>query len=603
MPIQTNKVVTSIDYSKLDEQYDFFVITTTENYIKRGAQVLDVPSPCVRVQSVFFISGKRFCVMMQKNIENKIQLKKILMSCDDGKHLTISQLRSSELESTSLLQLLLNGLCNSKNHLLRFNNLTGHLYCFHPSWLKHRRTETQDEIVKVPCLEIRFAGDNLLTLDVKTFSSTKLKNKITFRKKKIEEYLKYCFATKNTLKRATEEDSPPLFILRQTDGAKTEIPFLDIQNIDKFFRSKMGVLSTVVDQFNDKYAGIASIRFTCIENFNRIDHKRKNDRINHSAIASRLKDRTIRIVDKIGDSYSSMFCNELLKLFEIKYGVRPSLGTRLSKTGWNVILIHNASYYIDMDDPHDIVKPEYAIQHITLEDFADCAEYAVSTVVNELMIKDDLRSGKISLFDWRSLCLTDDVFFGTKAIVNESEKFIFMQIHSDGSFEIVERELDLFTADEYLKYVKIYEDAKTTSENVHGIICDGHGNINVIKDTDWFTIPEISAIKAELSNGNKKLRGKEARERLLDAVLDIKWFKNDDSIYYFANDIGEGMRWSVPRAANIRQISAFGNSDLLFEKLAALLDVTFVRNGQLTVIPFPFKYLREYIDSFYFKTS
>lgn len=208
MPIQTNKVVTSIDYSKLDEQYDFFVITTTENYIKRGAQILDVPSSYVRVQSIFFIGGKRFYVMMQKNIENKIQLKKILISCDEGKHLTISQLRSSELESVSLLQLLLNGLCNSKNHLLCFNNLTGHLYCFHPSWLKHKRTETQDEIVKVPCLEIRFTGDNLLTLDVKTFSSTKLKNKITFRKRKIEEYPKYCFATKNTLKRATEEDSP-----------------------------------------------------------------------------------------------------------------------------------------------------------------------------------------------------------------------------------------------------------------------------------------------------------------------------------------------------------------------------------------------------------
>lgn len=603
MPIQTNKVVTSIDYSKLDEQYDFFVITTTEKYIKRGAQILDVPSSYVRIQSIFFIGGKRFYVMMQKNIENKIQLKKILISCDEGKHLTISQLRSNELESVSLLQLLLNGLCNSKNHLLCFNNLTGHLYCFHPSWLKHKRTETQDEIVKVPCLEIRFTGDNLLTLDVKTFSSTKLKNKITFRKRKIEEYPKYCFATKNTLKRATEEDSPPLFILRQTDGAKTEIPFLDIQDIDKFLQSKMGVLSTVVDQFNDKYADIASIRFTCIENYNRIDHKRKNDRINHSAIASRLKNRTIRIVDKIGDSYSSMFCNELSKLFENKYGVCPSFGTRLSKTGLNVILIHNASYYIDMDDPHDIVKPEYAIQHITLEDFAGCAEYAVSTVVNELMIKDDLRSGKISLFDWRSLCLTDDVFFGTEAIVNESEKFIFMKVHSDGSFEIVEREFDLFTADEYLKYVKIYEDAKTASEKVRGIICDGHGNINVIKDTDWFTIPKVGAIKAELSNGNNKLRGKEARKRLLDAVLDIKWFEKDNSIYYFANDIGEGMRWSVPRAANIRQISALGNSDLLFEKIVALLDVTFVRNGQLTVIPFPFKYLREYIDSFHFKTS
>ncbi|MBQ3869994.1 MAG: hypothetical protein II777_05545 [Clostridia bacterium] len=30
-------------------------------------------------------------------------------------------------------------------------------------------------------------------------------------------------------------------------------------------------------------------------------------------------------------------------------------------------------------------------------------------------------------------------------------------------------------------------------------------------------------------------------------------------------------------------------------KLDQFLDVTFARNGQLTVVPFPFKYLREYV--------
>lgn len=399
MAIQTNNIVASIDYSKLDEQYDFFAITTTENYIDGGAKILDIPTSQVRVQSVCFSSGKWFYIMMQQNIENEIQLKKILFSCDEGTHLTISQLRSIQIESASLLQLLLNGLNNSKNSILCFNNLTGHLYCFHPAWLRHKQTETQDEIVKVPCLDIRFTKDGMLTLNVKTFTSTKLKNKITFRKKKIEKYPKYCFAAKNTLKRASDGDNPPLFIPRQTDGAKTEIPFLNIQSIDKFLQSKMGILSTVVERFNEQYSGIASIRFNCIEDYNRIDHSRKNDRIFHSAIASRLKDRTIRIIDKIGDSYSSMFCDELSDLFEIKYGIKPSIGTRFSKTGLNMVLIHNVSYYIDMDDPHDITNPRYAIQHITLEDFKDCAEYAVSTVVNELMIKDDLRSGKISVFE------------------------------------------------------------------------------------------------------------------------------------------------------------------------------------------------------------
>jgi len=57
------------------------------------------------------------------------------------------------------------------------------------------------------------------------------------------------------------------------------------------------------------------------------------------------------------------------------------------------------------------------------------------------------------------------------------------------------------------------------------------------------------------------------------------------------------MKYSLHTAANIRRIEPYGDSPLLFQQLLPLMNVTFVRNEQLTVIPFPFKYLREYIDN------
>ena len=54
---------------------------------------------------------------------------------------------------------------------------------------------------------------------------------------------------------------------------------------------------------------------------------------------------------------------------------------------------------------------------------------------------------------------------------------------------------------------------------------------------------------------------------------------------------------SINRVANIRKIEPFEDSILMFEKLLPLMNVTFVHNGQLTIIPFPFKYLREYVKS------
>ena len=118
----------------------------------------------------------------------------------------------------------------------------------------------------------------------------------------------------------------------------------------------------------------------------------------------------------------------------------------------------------------------------------------------------------------------------------------------------------------------------------------------MIADTGWFTIPEIDMINDELSSGNNKLRGKDAREALLSAVLDIHTFNlpNESGTYYFVGGIGEGMRPQIQCAVNIRKVERIDDAPDMLPKLLPLMDVTFVRNGQLTVLPFPFKYLREY---------
>ena len=82
---------------------------------------------------------------------------------------------------------------------------------------------------------------------------------------------------------------------------------------------------------------------------------------------------------------------------------------------------------------------------------------------------------------------------------------------------------------------------------------------------------------------------------MFPAVTDIKCFaKNNYSLNYFSGIIGEGMRRVISTAANIRLVEAYLNSKLFFDEMLRLMAVTFVRNGQLTVMPFPFKYLMEY---------
>ena len=198
------------------------------------------------------------------------------------------------------------------------------------------------------------------------------------------------------------------------------------------------------------------------------------------------------------------------------------------------------------------------------------------------------------MFDWQALGYAHDWTFGVFTDA-EPRQYFFMTVHPDGSFDIKEQTLNLFEQGEYDDCVAIFEEEKRSDERVRGIVRDDHGAINVIRDTGWYTIPQIEQIQAELSRGNTYLRGKTVRNELLSACLDIKYITEERCGYYFVGTIGNGMRTNVARASNIRKIEPYNDAPIFFDRLLPLMNVSFVRNGQLTIIPFPFKYLREHM--------
>ncbi len=81
---------------------------------------------------------------------------------------------------------------------------------------------------------------------------------------------------------------------------------------------------------------------------------------------------------------------------------------------------------------------------------------------------------------------------------------------------------------------------------------------------------------------------------ILDSQLDIHLFNKENKQFYFVGTKGEGIQQNISRASVIREIETANNSNLIFQKLLPLMNVDFVRNGDLTVLPFPYKYLREW---------
>lgn len=68
---------------------------------------------------------------------------------------------------------------------------------------------------------------------------------------------------------------------------------------------------------------------------------------------------------------------------------------------------------------------------------------------------------------------------------------------------------------------------------------------------------------------------------------------NDEIVNYFVGDKREGLKTSLQNACIVRTIRSMKN-EIEFETLMKLMAVEFVREERYTVLPFPFKYLKEY---------
>lgn len=76
--------------------------------------------------------------------------------------------------------------------------------------------------------------------------------------------------------------------------------------------------------------------------------------------------------------------------------------------------------------------------------------------------------------------------------------------------------------------------------------------------------------------------------------LNINYFgETETEAYYFVGDRTDTIQTSFKDACHIRKIVAVKGCKLIFRDLLKMMDVDFVRTGQSTVIPFPFKYIRE----------
>lgn len=652
--IQTNKIEAKINHTLLDRDFEVFKISTDDKYIKYGAAILDFPDK-IKVKSIFFESGKSLYILAERADNCFEMVKSLIIGEENDSSYYLERVSFSELEPYVILQLLYNSLNNVEHELLKFNNLTGKLYCTVPEFIGK---------YQIKAVEIKITCDMCLTLPVKTFTIGTLKNRISFSKLKFQDYPQYTLAENNAMRRAIKSEKLPLdkvYINRQIDGQKSTITYLDISNSDCFKRSKLGIFAETNKLFKERFKDYIAIDFYSEYNFKSLEFDSKTKKLSEANIKQIVEENGIHVVDQINDGITEKFVQDISDMVFNEFGVQVSTGKRLKNDKLNINLIHDKEKYEGVDDKYIVSNDDCIVQNITLENFS-LDKFSLINVIKQLVIKKDIGERKISVVDWKQYNYAGNWIFGMED--TENKIFCFMTVYPDGKFEFKRLVNDLFSNEEYSKYFEYFGNGK---KSICGVIVSPDGRVNCIKNTEWFTVPEFSdldgifrlttqhrvfsrdliigyleqyqkrssiddiitkineyfeenesidnnTLDRLLSNRgirefvNQKiteetniplrpyLRNRSSVEEYLMSVTDIKYFGESDNVkYYFVGYIAKGLRGAMPHSCVIRQVYSPENNGVFFDEMLPLMNVTFVQNNRLTVLPFPFKYLREYI--------
>lgn len=696
----TNRINVTYNMENINADFDVFrVEKANKDYYKYN--ILDSAVYEFKAAAVQWTFGATALVLFRKGEVTEQQFKESIMKeYEDVKIQRIDLFDSEQcnkcfyFENRLLAQLLINSMRTPKHEAFMYNNLTGKLFYHDPSW-RHKDKLT-GKVNFIRFLEIVIDPGMYLNLEHKTFKRyDRESNGLYVIDSKTGEFRKKLKTDTNVI--TYKEGSLPHNHFR--------VDNFDITDITHFRKSKMGVMEQFLRDVNDnlsKYISIDIVEREDAQQFDISNLEKKG--ISELEYGEMLQKKGVVIVDENDSEISKDIVAKLQEELEKYYHVKAAVGN-LSGDAYNIRIIHDGEYYAEneMHDPHSDNLKGYIVQHITeeAEHFTNIKGSSpdIKKIVQELIIKGDVRERMISIFDWKRLDSGKDwtfvlrkkiktkfgenvehMNFGNKKAFNY---YNYYRLKIDGNGKM---EFDAFCdsnqseTEEWNKICYAYdfvEDKHHGVQNhVEGLMYSNIDNIHAILLTREKTLPNISALMDTLIETDAKERV--SKEILLKAIndfeteyiaageiisewknklsvetemitkksikkilnmksgtaskfnrflhqkygiwidgelrkgefeylyqignlLNIKYDYNENdyldgrAFVYYVGAKGNNKKTKYPNACCMRKVISLGET-LEYEEALPLMTVEFVRNSQFTVLPFPFKYLREYIE-------
>ncbi|WP_009631110.1 hypothetical protein [Synechocystis sp. PCC 7509] len=697
MSISTNRLKINFDVDAIRDDFVFIRFSRERKKNWNGAAELDYfIGKDFNADAVMFQYGKYAYAMFKKPVDVYQLLEGIRVNKEfDDNAVTevfpsISQHDPEECICEAwLAQILLNSLSSSKSRFAKYHycNLTGSLLLVQDFEGKNKDyldvakvTLTSDYLLEVKI--VRYRTKISILAELKKTNDNKRKEEL---KNALEKpYYRVELATNSLrrhLPRDGEVDAKLIYIECGLKGKKASAAFLDFSNIDRFYKSRAGILHNVISKVSEDLSKYINVGFHNIEVDETIE---LNNTLlkKPEQLRSLLDNQLINITDKIKNQESEDLINAVKIFLYPNYVTDEKLisYSKKDKEGaLNFRIIHTEDYYEKMNLEDEYIPSTDLIyrQHLTIKSIEAITNATLKTSIKELLIKRDISTRTLNLFDWAKLKLTGVWTFA--AWDENASNVIFMEIFPDGSFQFYKIDYqDIFNYQKFQKYRELMIDSYGNKiKTLEGLVISDTNDINQILCTDEVSLPDLTKIEAIINEVNTELpenkrtgtdlaallqefmtkvfkkdsdelilsieelielgsselnktsfrkvlndklgkntnvaselrqylltqhqirlsfpKQKESLEDLFDASLNIRYFgETAKEAYYFVGGRRESVQFSFKDACHLRKIVAVNDSKLIFSQLLPTMDTDFVRTGQSTVIPFPFKYIREY---------
>lgn len=694
----TNRIKVIYNMENIDADFDIFrVEKANKDYYKYN--ILDSVVYEFKAAAVQWSFGATALVLFRKGEVTEQQFKESIMK--EYKDVKIQKIdlfdreqcsKSFYFENRLLAQLLINSTRTPKHEALKYNNLTGKLFYHDPSWSHKDKLTGKVQFIRF--LEIVIDPGMYLNLEHKTFRKyDREANGLYVIDAKTGEFRKKLKTDVNVT--SYKEGSLPHNHFR--------VDNFDIRDIAHFRKSKLGIMEQFLRDVKDTLSEYMTIELMKREDAQKFEISNLEKKgISEYEYGEMLQKKGVVIIDENNSEVSKEIIAKLQEELEKYYNVKATVGA-ISKEAYNIRIIHDGGYYgeNELHDPHSDKLKGYIVQHITEEAKHFTSNKGsspdIKKIVQELIIKGDVRDQMISIFDWDKLDSGKDwTFVIRKKVknrvgentehVNYVNKKVFnyynyyrVKIDSNGLMVF-----DTFSDnnqkenEEWSQICYAFDFAadkhRGAQNQVEGILYSVVDNIHVILLTREKTLPNTEALMDTLAETDTK--EKVSKDMLLEALdefeanntglskiisewknkvleetemiskqrikkllnmrtgiaskfnrflhekyniwidgelrkgefeatyqignlLNIKYEYNDNDFldgHTFVYYVGaKSKKPTYPSACCMRKVISLGEK-IEYDEVLPLLAVEFVRNSQYTVLPFPFKYLREYVE-------